>query len=78
MSRGIDRQVIFRDRRDRVHFLELLGATVERYRFRVHAYCLMENHHAIVPPPSADEVGARLKKLREYRWSSYRAYAGYA
>jgi hypothetical protein len=32
----------------------------------------------IVPPPSPEEVSARLKKLREYRWSSYRAYAGYA
>jgi len=29
------------------------------------------------PPPSAEEVAQRLKKLREYRWSSYRAYAGY-
>ena len=28
--------------------------------------------------PTADEVGRRLQELREYRWSSYRAYAGYA
>ena len=28
--------------------------------------------------PSAKEVSFRLKRLREYRWSSYRAYAGYA
>ena len=27
--------------------------------------------------PSTDVVSARLKKLREYPWSSYRAYAGY-
>ena len=28
-------------------------------------------------PPSQEEVGRRLEKLRVYRWSSYRAYAGY-
>jgi len=28
-------------------------------------------------PPSTEEKARRLKKLREYRWSSYRAYAGY-
>jgi hypothetical protein len=31
----------------------------------------------IGPPPTKEEVSARLKRLREYRWSSYRAYAGY-
>ena len=28
-------------------------------------------------PPSKEEVGQRLEKLRTFRWSSYRAYAGY-
>jgi len=28
-------------------------------------------------PPAAEEVKRRLAKLRGYRWSSYRAYAGY-
>ena len=28
--------------------------------------------------PTPDEVSRRLRELREYRWSSYRAYAGYA
>ena len=28
-------------------------------------------------PPSQEEVGRCLEKLRTYRWSSYRAYAGY-
>ena len=28
--------------------------------------------------PSAEQIAERIKTLREYRWSSYRAYAGYA
>jgi len=30
-----------------------------------------------LPPPSSTEVTGRLKELRGYEWSSYRAYAGY-
>jgi putative transposase len=158
MHRGIERHAIYRDDRDFCHFLELLGQTTERFRFVVHAYCLLGNHyHAIIqtpdanlsqgmqwlglsysswfnarhdragplfqgrfksipiedaawayelscyvhlnpirtrqfsldrhhrkaesagysPPPSVQQVTARLRELREYRWSSYRRYGGY-
>ena len=158
MNRGIDRNAIFSDHRSYEHFVARLGETVERFRFRVHAYCLMVNHYhlilqtpdanlsqgmqwlglsysswynarhnrvgplfqgrfksvpieggqwalelstyvhlnpvriqalglnkrkrraesqGILPPPTKEEVTARLKRLREYPWSSYRAYAGY-
>lgn len=30
-----------------------------------------------LPPPTKSEVTCRLKELREYEWSSYRAYASY-
>ena len=156
-ARGNERREIFGGERDREHFLELLGALSERYRLRLHAYALMENHyHAVVQTPEAnlsaamqwfhgsyaawynakhDRVGPlfqgryraipvengawaytlslyvhlnplriaglgldkagrvaeskgwrvptaaqvteRLRRLREYRWSSYRVYAGY-
>ena len=29
------------------------------------------------PAPSRQEIDERMRRLREYRWSSYRAYAGY-
>ncbi len=158
MHRGIEKRRLFLDVRDRRRFLELLAEVTERFRFRIHAYTLMDNHyHAILqtpdanlsqgmqwlglsysswfnarhdrvgplfqgrfksvpveegawaqelsyyvhlnpvhtsefgldkrqrkiqsagigPPPSREEVTARLKTLREYRWSSYRTYGGY-
>ena len=157
-GRGLERREIFSTARDREHFLELLAELPERYRFRLHAYVLMDNHyHAVLQTPDAnlsagmqwfhgsysawynakhDRVGplfqgryraipiengawaftvslyvhlnplrvaglgldkhgrvleargwrqptaeivtARLRQLREYSWSSYRAYAGYA
>ncbi len=55
MSRGLDRQTIFWDDRDRIRFLELLGKAVERYGVRLHAYVLMTNHfHLLLETPSAN------------------------
>jgi putative transposase len=157
-SRGNERRAIYRDDRDRQHFLELLPRWSERFRLRLHVFGLMDNHYHLLaefteanlsqamqwinvsyavwfnrrhqrvghlfqgrfnevvvdpdtwalalsryihlnplflqrfgldkvsrrrrhqgagerPPPEL--IRARLKLLREYRWSSYRAYAGY-
>lgn len=43
-ARGIERRPLFKDDRDRGHFLELLQAFSERFRGRLLAYVLMENH----------------------------------
>ena len=44
-GRGIERRNIFGDYRDREHFLELLSKLHSRYRIRIHAFALMDNHH---------------------------------
>ncbi len=55
MHRGIERRSIFETPRDHERFLELLGEVVERYRFVIHAYCLLGNHyHAIIETPAAN------------------------
>lgn len=42
--RGNARQDIFSDDKDRYRFYEILQKSCERYRCRVHAFCLMTNH----------------------------------
>ena len=156
--RGLERREIFGVRREREHFLDLLGALPELFGAEVHAYCLMDNHyHALLCTPrgnlsaamhwldmaygvwlnkrrervgpvfagrfgsvpveegalcavtqyihlnpvrteafgwdkrvraqeragfargtAPDVLRSRVKALRAYAWSSYRAYAGYA
>jgi REP-associated tyrosine transposase len=44
MSRGIERRELFRDDRDRERYLGILERSVERFGFRLYAYCLMGNH----------------------------------
>ena len=51
-ARGNERRAIFRDDRDRTHFVELVGELTERFGVRVHAYVLMDNHyHLLVSTP---------------------------
>jgi REP element-mobilizing transposase RayT len=51
-SRGHARQRVFRDDEDREMFLAILAWVVERFRWRCHAYCLMDNHiHLLIDTP---------------------------
>ncbi len=138
-SRGNERQVVFRDDRDRLRFLERLADSLAVHDVRVFLYCLMPNHlHLLVETPKGNldrfmgslltgyavyfnlrhpraghlmqgRYGAqvvegneyllklsryvhlnpvqvteirerslteRIRILREYRWSSFREYAG--
>jgi REP element-mobilizing transposase RayT len=47
-SRGNERRAIFRDDRDRAHFLELLENMVARFDLRVHGFVLMDNHYHVI------------------------------
>ena len=47
-ARGNERRPIFRDDGDRQRFLTLLESWVERYRVRLHAYVLMNNHYHLL------------------------------
>lgn len=54
-ARGNERREIFRDQRDRLHFLELLSQLGEQFGVRVHAYVLMDNHyHLLLETPEAN------------------------
>ncbi|MBD0330019.1 MAG: transposase [Thermoleophilia bacterium] len=51
-SRGTGRRFVFLDDADRLLFLESLRQVVERFGWRLHAYCLMGNHfHLLVETP---------------------------
>jgi REP element-mobilizing transposase RayT len=47
-ARGNRRQSIFLDDSDRRKFFWILEATVARWRWRCHAYCLMTNHYHLL------------------------------
>ena len=47
-GRGNERRAIYRDNRDRQHFCELLAEMVRRFRVRLHAFVLMDNHYHLI------------------------------
>ena len=51
MLRGIDGRPIFKDNKDRARFLLLLQEASELCFFKIHAFCLMDNHiHLMIEP----------------------------
>jgi putative transposase len=48
LSRGNERGIIFRDRRDNEHFLDRVGECSERFGVEVWSYVLMVNHYHLV------------------------------
>jgi putative transposase len=54
-SRGNRRKSIFRGEQDRTSFLEILYKITQRYHWRCHAYCLMDNHyHLVIETPEGN------------------------
>lgn len=54
-ARGDRQEAIYEDDEDRLSYYEVLKEVVERYRWRIHAYCLMDNHyHLLVETPDAN------------------------
>jgi len=45
LSRGNERKSIFRDNRDRLMFLDVIGEMADQYGVDIFAYTLMDNHH---------------------------------
>ena len=65
-ARGNARAPIFLDDEDRGWFLQRLGKEVEQQRWRLYAYCLMDNHYHLLvetPEPNLARGMARLNAV---------------
>lgn len=47
-ARGVEKRSIFQDVEDREKFISFLVFVYKKYKFRIHAYCLMGNHYHLV------------------------------
>lgn len=62
-SRGNARQDIVRDDRDRTLFLERLAHVIDRFDWRCHAYCLMDNHYHLVIETPQPNLSRGMRQL---------------
>ena len=72
--RGNGKQDIFFDDGDRYHFYLLLQEGVERFRHRIHAFCLMTNHIHLVVQVDHISLSRIMQNLsfRYTRWVNWR------
>jgi REP-associated tyrosine transposase len=80
VSRGVRKLPIFTDDRDRERFLWLLETTADRYRWQIHAYCLMGNHFHLLVTTRDPNVSAGMQYLngRYCQWFNWRhGYEGH-
>jgi putative transposase len=67
MNRGDRRELIFKDDRDRVRFLETLAEACGKTGWQIHAWCLMPNHfHLVLETPRANLVAGMKWLLGTY------------
>jgi putative transposase len=68
--RGIRGGAVYGDDRDKAHFVDLLEEVHERFRVRIHAYCLMDTHwHGVLQTPDAN-----LSQAMQWLHMSHAAY----
>ena len=66
-ARGDERRSIYRHNRDREHFLELLEESVNRFRWSIHGYVLMDNHYHIQVELKEPNLSEAMRWLRRQR-----------
>jgi REP element-mobilizing transposase RayT len=79
-SRGNARAEIFLDDADRESFLRVLGSVVERFAWRLYAYCLMGNHYHLLaetPVPNLSRGMRRLNGVYTQRFNRRHGRAGH-
>ena len=71
VTRGIDRRILFKEKSDNQHFLDIIRASLTRFEISIFHYCLMPNHlHLLIKAIKA----AALPKFMQIVLQGYACY----
>jgi REP element-mobilizing transposase RayT len=62
-SRGDRRENIYDSDKDRIEWLSILGKVCDRFNWRCHAYCLMDNHYHFVVETVEGNLSKGMRQL---------------
>jgi REP element-mobilizing transposase RayT len=62
-ARGNEKKDIFTNDADRNKFIKILESVAEKYRWIVHAYCVMSNHYHLVVETPLKNLSAGMRQL---------------
>ena len=63
MIRGNERRNIFLDEEDKLRFIETLHEKMQRNRFLIHAFCLMDNHVHLIMIEGVEDIAKVMKRI---------------
>jgi putative transposase len=75
-SRGVNKELVFRDEVDKRTYLTILGQVVEEFGWRCYAYCLMENHVHLLIETREPNLGRGMQKLHGRYGSAFNVRHG--
>lgn len=76
MNRGINGEAIFKEDSYKTKFLEILADKVEKYRMRLLAYCVMDNHYHLVLQNASGRMSDFFRNLNTQYAFHYRKSIG--
>ena len=62
LNRGNNRQIVFAEEQDYLHYLEILKRYKEKFNFKIFAYCLMTNHIHLLLKTSLEGTISQIMK----------------
>ncbi len=69
-NRGVEKRKIFMDEKDKEKFLELICEVSKLYHFKIHSYCLMDNHYHLLLENSLENLSLGMRQIN----ASYAKY----
>ena len=65
VAKGDGAQLLFEDDRDKKLYVDTLAKTIDEFKIKLHAYCLMSNHIHLLVRDERYELSEFMKKLSE-------------
>lgn len=63
MLRGINREKIFLDEKDKYRFIDTLKRFKEKCKYKIYAYCLMDNHIHLLIKEKEEPINVTMKRI---------------
>ena len=63
-NRGINNQLLYKDKDDYYRFLGKLSDTLKQYDWKIYTYCLMPNHYHLQIKTEKDSLGTIIQSLQ--------------